>query len=408
MSIGYRSQERPGQRHAWFRLVFVFSILAASELSGQALPYFASAEGLGGETLKLELRGIINTGTRTLSYTPQVWDAHKDLYEDPEDSSRLILFYSGASWDKSAQDPGSGSEQYWNREHLWANSYGIDGSRPAYTDLFHLVPANKYVNNDRSNNYFDYADPKKPGYEDPANSIATQCKENSSLIWEPGDDKKGWVARAMLYMTTRYAHLELVDSPPSPEPDSSSNRMAQLSVMLEWNRRFPPSEKEHYINQRIQDDYQYNRNPYIDFPEFADAVWITGPSWGGWRLEHFSLQELLDPAVSGDLADPDGDSMANLVEMALYTDPRSPDPAPPISLLLTGSGLVLSFSRASDLSNLNLFLLLEESEDLQNWIPLPLDSATVSPDGPDRESVVLPLAIDGAARKYFRLKVIRP
>lgn len=388
---------------------FTFSIilsLGASSLLGQGADYFASAEGLTGSTLKGKLTQLIS-GHTSLSYTPGVWTAHKDLYEDPSDSSKLILFYSQASWDKSAQDPGSGSTQYWNREHLWPNSYGIDKSQPKYTDIFNLVPANKAVNNDRSNNYFDYADPDKPGYEDPANALAPECKENSSLIWEPGDGQKGWVARALFYMTTRYTDLQLVDTPPDLAPDSSSSRMAQLSVMLEWNRKFLPSAKELDVNQRIFEIYQHNRNPYIDFPEFADAVFVEGPSWGGWRIEHFSLEELQTASISGDGADPDKDGLTNLEEMARYSDPRATDSLPTVKIEESNGQWAVSFLRAKDTSNLNLDIILQSSPDLSTWSPVDLGEAVSSDVGTSSEWITVSVGPSGDASGFFRVDVIR-
>lgn len=370
-----------------------------------ASSYFASAYGLSGTTLKTQLEGIID-GHTTLSYTPGIWSAHKDLYEDPNNSNHLILFYSQVSFAKSAQDPGSGSEQYWNREHLWPRSYGVGTSGSDNTDLFSLVPANKAVNNDRSNNYFDYADPNVFGYEDPAYHLAPECKENGSLVWEPGDAQKGWVARAMLYMTTRYSYLQLVDTPPDAAPNTSSSRMAQLSVMLEWNRKFLPAAKELDVNQRIFDNYQHNRNPYIDFPEFADAVFVSGPSWGAWRLEHFTLVELLNPTISGDLADPDMDGLSNLMEMARYSDPRLQDSIPAISYSYENAVLSLSFIRAEDVSNLNLNLVLEGSSNLVDWSPVDLSTATTSSLGDDTEQVSLDIST--STEYFYRLSAGRP
>jgi endonuclease I len=406
MSNGSCSQAGWRMRaHAWRFILIGF--LGLQTLAGQPVDYYASAAGLSGNTLKTTLEGIID-GHTTLSYTPGVWEAHKDLYEDPNDSSRLILFYSQASWDKSAQDPGSGSTQYWNREHLWPRSYGVGSSGSDNTDLFALVPANKSVNNDRSNNYFDYADPSKSGYEDPANALAPLCKENGGLIWEPADGQKGRAARALLYMTTRYSYLELVDTPPSPAPNTSSSRMAQLSVMLEWNRKFLPAAFETTLNQRIFDDYQGNRNPYIDFPEFADQIWITGPSWGGWRLAHFTLSELADDLISGDGADPDGDGLSNLMEMARYSDPRTPDDEPEMSFAQSGGELLLSFARASDMMNLNLELLLESSTDFVVWDPVNLSGSAIDALDSNSETVTIRLELSPSTPLFFRLRAARP
>ena len=399
LSAGMRKHSR--------KLLFLSALLCGSfSAKGQPVDYYASAEGLTGTTLKTTLEGIID-GHTVLSYTPGVWEAHKDLYEDPGNSSNLILFYSQDSISKALQDSGSSPNDYFNREHLWPRSYGIGSSGADNTDLFHLVPAYKGVNSSRGNKYFEPADPSGPGYSDPAHPLAPLCKSNSAT-WEPADGQKGWVARAMLYMTTRYNYLELVDTPPSAAPNTSSSRMAQLSVMLQWNRRFLPAAKEIDVNQRIFDNYQGNRNPYIDFPEFADRIWITGPSWGGWRLEHFSLQELTDELVSGDLADPDADGLTNLMEMARYSDPRAAEAGPVLDFVDTGGSLVIRFVRASDFTSLNLQFILEESPDLLDWSPVDLAGATTDPLDANSETVELAVEVDPANPRFFRLRALRP
>jgi len=184
--------------------------------------------------------------------------------------------------------------------------------------------------------------------------------------------------------------------------------MAQLSVMLEWNRKFLPGAKELDVNQRIFDDYQGNRNPYIDFPEFADAIWVSGPSWGSWRLDHFSLEELTDTLISGDNADPDGDRLSNIMEMARYSDPRSAESSAVLEFSSVNDTLYLSFSRADDVSNLNLQLILERSSDLLTWDEIPLDGATVDPNESNTETVTLALTLTEGTAYFYRLNASRP
>lgn len=373
----------------------------AGALSPEA--YFAGAAGLEGTTLKNTLESVID-GHRRISYSAAE-NAHRDLYEDPNDSSRMILFYSQASWDKDADDPGFGSAEYWNREHLWPRSYGVGDSGDDNSDLFHLVPANKYINSIRGNKFFDVSNPADASYKDPPSSLVPECSSDSNS-WEPGDGQKGWVARAMFYMTTRYDYLELVDTPPFPASDDTL--MAQLSVLLDWNRKFLPATKEKEVNQRIYDDYQLNRNPYIDYPEFADAVWVGHPSWGSWRLEHFTLAELLNPAISGDDADPDKDGLANIVEMARYSNPRIRDARPAVEGSISGNAVTLSFRRADSTGNLNLQVVLEVSTNLTSWDPVDLGSAGINPAGPYQEEVVITRNVNAGEIEFYRLRVERP
>lgn len=363
--------------------------------------FFLTAYGRTGSDLKSHLTSLIDNHN-ALSYTPGVWEAHKDLYEDSANPNNLILFYSGASIDKSLQDSGS-SGTYWNREHLWPNSYGLDGAMPRYTDIFNLVPAYKGVNSSRGNKHFD----ESPSSTTAAHVLAPDCRSDSNS-WEPADPQKGWAARALFYMATRYSDLELVNISQSAELSSTEKKMAQLDVALDWNRRFLPSPKEREVNRRIFTDYQFNRNPYIDFPEFADAVWVGHPSWGSWRLAHFLLGELLVPEISGDAADPDQDGLSNLLEMALYSDPRQYNPEPVQGDILPDGSVTLSFPRATSTEALNITLVLEVTSDFETWTEIPLASAA-SIAGPSAHQAILSVnrTIAPGQREFYRLRATR-
>ena len=78
-----------------------------------------------------------------------------------------------------------------------------------------------------------------------------------------------------MYMAVRYeggdgfADLEmnnLVNNGTAPY-------MGKMSVLLEWNRIDPPDAFEQRRNQRIYERWQGNRNPFVDHPEWADAIW---------------------------------------------------------------------------------------------------------------------------------------
>src|SRR6185503_4798316 len=108
-----------------------------------------------GPTLKQQLNTIIGTGHTGSSYDNardrlQVLDAGP-MIPDPANPSVMVpsvqLTYSGV-YVKAAWDAGV----TWNREHLWCDSYGIEGAGTFdYGDLFNLRTADPGVNSDRSN-----------------------------------------------------------------------------------------------------------------------------------------------------------------------------------------------------------------------------------------------------------------
>ncbi|QNE78868.1 ribonuclease [Streptomyces finlayi] len=224
--------------------------------------YYQDALGKTGPALESALHTIISDQTR-LSYS-QVWDALKDTDEDPTDSSKVILLYTGRSQAKS--ENGGDSDQ-WNREHVWAKSHGDFGTATGPgTDIHHLRPEDVSVNSTRGNKDFDNGGSQLG--EAPGNYT-------DSDSFEPRDAVKGDVARMILYMAVRY---EGDDSFSDLEPNESVDNgsapyIGRLSVLKQWNQEDPPDSFEQRRNDVVFDRYQHNRNPFIDHPEWVEAIW---------------------------------------------------------------------------------------------------------------------------------------
>ncbi len=238
--------------------------------------YYNSAEGLSGEDLKAALHNIIDDHT-TYSYTSSstdVWDILKESDRDPNNSTNVILFYTGWSVN-AAQEYNNGSG--WSREHVWAKSRGDFGTdRGAGTDCHHLRPADISVNSARSNRWFNYCNEE---YYD--GGIATGCYTSSSdWFWQPRDEVKGDVARMIFYMATRYEgdvagepDLEVIDSIPSDNYTKEPVH-AKLEALLQWHIDDPVDDFERNRNEVVY-SYQGNRNPFIDHPEYVNSIYGT-------------------------------------------------------------------------------------------------------------------------------------
>ncbi|MEU9993859.1 endonuclease [Streptomyces sp. NPDC050848] len=225
--------------------------------------YYKNAIGKTGTSLKSSLHTIISGGTKKISYDA-VWNALKVTDQDPNNSANVILLYSGTSRSKSLNGGDVGD---WNREHVWAQSHGNFGtSAGPGTDLHHLRPADVQVNSIRGNKDFENggsAVSGAPGSYTDANSF------------EPRDADKGDVARMILYMAVRY---EGDDAWADLEPNESVSNGSvplhgRLSVLKQWNEQDPPSAFEERRNDIIFGTYQSNRNPFIDHPEWVEAIW---------------------------------------------------------------------------------------------------------------------------------------
>lgn len=254
--------------------------------------YYSSAEGLQGEDLKTALHNIIK-GHTVYPYSDSgtdVWDILKESDRDPNNSENVILIYTGISF--KAGLPG---EEYdngagWSREHIWAKSHGFPSeSYDAYTDAHHLRPADISVNSARGTKDFDNGG--SPHAE------ATECNTDADS-WEPRDAVKGDVARMMFYMATRYEgengdpDLELVDYTGT---STDTPFFGKLSTLLQWNEEDPVDEFESHRNEVVY-SYQGNRNPFIDHPEYVQAIYNPSTSTGD-KLTESSITIYPNPVV---------------------------------------------------------------------------------------------------------------
>ena len=223
--------------------------------------YYAPAIGKTGSALRASLHDIIDNNTK-LSYDA-VWTALKDTDQDPSNTSNVIELYTGRSISKSSN---GGSVGNWNREHVWAQSRGgFTTSAGPGTDLHHLRPEDVTVNGTRGNKDFDNGGTAVSG--------CTDCWTDSNSF-EPRDAVKGDVARMLLYMAVRYEGDDgFYDLEMSTVSGSAVPRIGDLDILLQWNSADPVDAFEMRRNDRIHSQWQGNRNPFIDHPEWAAAIW---------------------------------------------------------------------------------------------------------------------------------------
>lgn len=239
-----------------------YSVAQSSITSPYDSTYYASAIGKTGTSLKSTLNDIIDNHTK-LSYA-QVWDALRNTDEDPNNANNVILLYTGRS---QGELTNGGGVNNWNREHVFAKSHGNFGTTAgAGTDLHHLRPTDVSVNGARGNLDFDMGGTP--------NSEATLCKSDSDSF-EPRDSVKGDIARMLFYMAVRYegehgeVNLELNEL----TNNNTSPYIGKLSVLLQWNAQDPVDAFERNRNDVIYNNYQHNRNPFIDHSEWANLIW---------------------------------------------------------------------------------------------------------------------------------------
>ena len=207
------------------------------------------------------------------------WDALSVLDVSPTDPNSVTLIYKRT--DELITQ--SGSPDGWNREHVWPKSYGVGYDGPDTVDLHSLRASDWSVNSCRSNRYYDWCTATTPGCISPAHhEVAHLAADETGRKTPPGElgffmppsAVRGDLARSVFYMATRYDGEEdgTEDLAVSDCPCLSSATMGKLSTLLEWHRNDPPDAAEIERTNRLCMDYQGNRNPYIDHPDLAEAV----------------------------------------------------------------------------------------------------------------------------------------
>lgn len=145
-----------------------------------------------------------------------------------------------------------------NTEHTWPQSKftGRFSRGMQKGDLHHLFPTNSRANSIRSSyNFADVDGGEISGCR--ASAIGNSVDRGSHRqYFEPADETKGNVARAVFYFSVRYQL-------PIPETEERALRR--------WHNQDPVDAEEQSRNDGIY-DIQKNRNPFIDYPELVDMI----------------------------------------------------------------------------------------------------------------------------------------
>ena len=288
----------------------ILSLAFALMLSAQPANYYNSANGLAGNQLKLALHNIIK-GHTSISYS-QIWNAYWstdnkgngivwDMYSDRPNGTPPYTYHLGTT-DQCGNYDSEGD--CYNREHAWPQSwFNNDGT--AKTDLHHIFPTDGYVNSRRGN--YAFGEVRSASWTSQNGSKLGPCKTSgfSGTVFEPIDEYKGDFARAIMYMSVRY-YTEDGSWSNSDMTTKSEIKPWAIDLLLRWNEQDPVSEKEKERNETIYRDYQHNRNPFVDHPEYARMIWDAS-----WSLNE-EVNELVylfpNPVESGQTLHVSGNS----------------------------------------------------------------------------------------------------
>lgn len=271
------------------KLSFLILIFLSQIILAQApANYYDGTAGLTGAPLKTKLSQIISNG--------HIDKGYGGLYTGYETTDRDYFFEKdGTVLDMYSENP-NGPDPYnytpgqkqcgnysnegdcYNREHIVPQSLFSENS-PMVSDINFIRPTDGKVNGMRSNYPFGMV--SKPTFTSRNGSKVGNNTTSgySGTVFEPIDTFKGDIARMVFYFVTRY-ESRMADF-------STGNMLAnntypslqdwELQVLLTWAAQDPVSPEEIARNNASY-NFQGNRNPYIDHPEWVQAVWGTTSS----------------------------------------------------------------------------------------------------------------------------------
>ena len=275
-------------------LLFVIGFALAVSVSAQApANYYNSANGLTGNQLIIALHNIVK-GHTSISYA-QIWNAFWstdnkgngvvwDMYSDRPGGTPPYTYRLGT--DQCGNYSGEGD--CYNKEHSWPSSWFNDQNTPR-TDLHHIFATDGYVNNRRSN--YPFGEVRSASWTSQNGSKLGSCKTPgyTGTVFEPIDEYKGDFARAIMYMSVRY-YSEDSGWGSSDMTNKSTILPWAVDMLLRWNDQDPVSQKEIDRNNAIYNDYQHNRNPFVDHPEYARMIWDAH-----WSADEYDSENDLQP-----------------------------------------------------------------------------------------------------------------
>lgn len=278
----------------YFTLVFL-SFLINFSLAQAPANYYNGTATLTGAALKTKLSQIITNGHSDQGYGG-LWTAYATTDRDfhYENDGTILDIYSenpnGAdpyNYTLTTNQCGSNNGPEgtcYNREHIVPQSLfdlnnNGSGDAPMVSDV-HFIRATDYqVNGKRSNFPFGKVGTTSWTSMNGSKLGNSVSSGYSGTVFEPIDAFKGDVARMIFYFVTRYESQlstfssgNMLGSSPFPGLENW-----QLQQLLAWHTLDPVSPAEIARNNASY-NFQGNRNPYIDNPQWVYDVWGTADS----------------------------------------------------------------------------------------------------------------------------------
>ena len=239
--------------------------------------YYSSVSTSTGESLARTLHDTISSGHISRGYdalftaykttdckpgTNEIWDMYSNCKFD-------VVKDHGATYKKEGD--------CYNREHTIPQSW-FKKANPMVCDVHHIYPTDGKVNGIRSSFLHGEVDQTKTIKYKSTNGCMLGVSKSplySGTVFEVPDEYKGDFARTYFYMAIRYSdkvgswggEANKVFKGSYPYLTTYS-----IDTFTKWSEMDPVSQKEINRNNAAY-NFQGNRNPFIDHPEYSAILW---------------------------------------------------------------------------------------------------------------------------------------
>lgn len=269
-------------------ILFAFFICLGlcSSFAQEPDSYYNNAQGKKGRELQQALCQIITNN----HFVQDFGSTNAARLIDLTPEGFIYDVYSYPCCQISPNATGTGTNEQCNKysfEHIFCQNWFNPDSTyncldnnpfPICSDLHHVFPTDHYVNSSYHNNspYGEVFVNRKIsqngsrwGY---ANYLNCDESVEGKPVFEPADEFKGDIARALLYVSIRYMNNDATFGTAEMTVKSQFKPWA-LQMLKKWAAIDPVSQKEIDRNNGIYTYLQFNRNPLIDHPELVELLW---------------------------------------------------------------------------------------------------------------------------------------
>lgn len=194
-----QSAAQQAKRRIWENYVAPHNDYGYNHYNG----YYGELTWENGEDLKEKLHDIISQDVNYLRYdgSPANWETNIDADHSYDNLDMLDVVYS--TIDVAKED----SQKSWQREHAFVaslmtgatTSAAVTTKQGRAVDFHNLFASSSNGNQSRSDKNFGKANPNADTYKE------TEGYKYDSQTFEPNDEDKGRLARAIFYMTVMYS-----------------------------------------------------------------------------------------------------------------------------------------------------------------------------------------------------------